>query len=191
MVELRTRIREMWEHGGNHQEKLEIHRISFATQFTICDSSDIRHNPKCNNTDTKLSQFNQASCTPDFSYSLVFSISFSSLSAIALFLIHSCTIITEHEVISSLSIFPCHDEELTVSAAFSKCSIHQVQHSPRIVWLPFILIIWSWPQNVTSNFWHSSLHHRLSSASSPWQLKDEATLSHSQGCELTNGWIEC
>jgi len=34
------------------------------------------------------------------------------------------------------------------------------------------------------------LHDRPPSASSPWGLKGEVTLSHSHGCELTNWWIE-
>jgi len=47
----------------------------------------------------------------------------------------------EHQVKSSLSISPCHHYELTLSAAYTKYSIHQVQHTPKIVCHPFILTI--------------------------------------------------
>ena len=40
------------------------------------------------------------------------------------------------------------------------------------------------------SFRHASLHDRLPSASSPWELKGKVTLSHSHGCKLTNWWIE-
>jgi len=36
----------------------------------------------------------------------------------------------------------------------------------------------------------TSLHDQPPSASSPWELKGEVTLSHSHGCEVTNRWIE-
>jgi len=40
------------------------------------------------------------------------------------------------------------------------------------------------------SFRRTSLHDRPPSASSPWELQGKVTLSHSHGCELTNGWIE-
>jgi len=48
----------------------------------------------------------------------------------SLFLVHNCTIITEHNVKSSLPISPCHDHELTPSTAYTEYSIHRVQHTP-------------------------------------------------------------
>ena len=56
----------------------------------------------------------------------------------------------EHKVKSSLFISPCHHHELTPSAAYAECSIHRVQHTPKIVCRPFILSISSWPLNVAS-----------------------------------------
>ena len=56
----------------------------------------------------------------------------------------------EHKVKSSLSISPCHHHELTQSAAYTEFSIHRVQHTPKIVCRPFILIISSWPLKVAS-----------------------------------------
>jgi len=135
--------------GTNDHEKLGLKRISCASQFTIPIMAAMSPNPACNNTDTRSSQPNEASCTPDFSYPLLSSTSFSSSSPISLLLIHISTIIAEHKVKSSLSISPWHDHELTPSTAYTEYSIHWVQHS-KIVCLPFILTITSWPLNVAS-----------------------------------------
>jgi len=154
MVELRTRKSQMRGYGGNHHQKLELKRIFCASQFTIPDIAGASPDPACNNTDTRSSQSNQASSTPDYSYPLVSSTSFSSFSPISLFLVHNSTIITEHKVKSSFSISPCHDHELapskayteykhTPSTAYTEYSIHRVQHPFKIVCLPFILMITS------------------------------------------------
>jgi len=110
--------------GTNHHEKLGLKRISCASQFTIPDMAGTSPDPACNNTDTRSSQPNQASRTPDFSYPLASSTSFSSSSTISLFLIHISTIIAECKVKSSLSISPWHDHELTPSTAYTEYSIH-------------------------------------------------------------------
>jgi len=129
MVELRTRKREMGGYGGNHHEKLGLNRMSCASQFTILDTAGTSPDPACNYTNTRSSQPNQARRTPDLSYPLVSSTSFSSSSPLTLFLVHNSTIIAEHHVKSSLSISPCHDHELTPSTAYTKYSIHRVQHT--------------------------------------------------------------
>jgi len=66
------------------------------------------------------------------------------------FLIHNSTIIAEHNVKSSLSISSRHDHELTWSTAYTKYIIQWVQHPPKIVILPIILTIISWPLNEAS-----------------------------------------
>jgi len=103
--------------------------MACVSQFTIPDMAGTRPYPACNDTYTRSSQPNQASRTPDFSYPLVSSTSFSSSSPISLFLIHISTIIAEHKVKSSLSISPWHDHELTPSTAYTKYSIYRVQHT--------------------------------------------------------------
>jgi len=115
MVELSTRKREI-RGGGNHH-KLGLKRISCASQFTIPDTAGTSPDPAGNNTDTRSSKPNQASRTPDFSAPLISSIplSFSSTTLPSL---------QEHKVKSSLSISPCHDHELTPSAAYTEYSIH-------------------------------------------------------------------
>jgi len=123
--------------GGNHHEKLGLRRISCANQFAILNTAGMSPDPACNITDTRSSQPNQAGCTPDFSYPLLSSTSFSSSSPIPLFRIHNSSIIPEHKVKSSLSISPCHDHELTPSTAYTEYSIHRVQHTPSIVYTEY------------------------------------------------------
>jgi len=124
MVDLRTRKREMREDGGNHHEELGLKRISCVSRFTILDRAGMSLDPACNYINTRSSQSNQASPTPDVSYPLGSSTSFSSSSPISLFLVHNSTIIAEQNVMSSLSVAPCHDYELTSSTAYTEYSIH-------------------------------------------------------------------
>jgi hypothetical protein len=142
--------------------------------------------PACTHTNTISLEPDQASCTPDFSYSLVTFTSFSFSSTVCLSHVHNSTIIAEHKVVSSISISPSHDHQLTL-----RTSIHQVQHTSSIVF----------PQNrLSSLYFHdyeltpecsfsfrrTSLHDRPRSARSPSELKGKVTLSHSHGCELTD-----
>jgi len=142
--------REMGGDGGYHHEKLGHKRFSCASQFPIPNTAGTSPGLACNNADTRYSQPNQVCCTPDFSYLLVTSTSFSSSSLVALCLVHNSTIIAQHSVRSSLAISPCHDHELTLSTVYSEYSIHRVQHPPGMVCLPFILMIVSQPLNVAS-----------------------------------------
>jgi hypothetical protein len=67
MVELSTRKIEIRGDGGNHHEKLELEKISCASQLTIPDTAGTIPDPAGNITDTGSSKPNQASRTPDFS----------------------------------------------------------------------------------------------------------------------------
>ena len=143
IVELRTRKREMRQDGTNCHEKPGLKRILCASQFTIPNIAGTCNDPACKYTDMRSSKPNQASRTRDFSYPLLSSTLFSSSSPISLFLVHNSTIIAEHKVKSSLSISPCHDQELTPSTGYTAYSIHRVQHPLKMVCLPFILMITS------------------------------------------------
>jgi hypothetical protein len=76
--------------GGKHHKKLGLQKGSCASQWTIPETAGMRPDPACNNTDTRSSQPNQASCTPHFSYPLVTATLFLSSSCITLFLVHNC-----------------------------------------------------------------------------------------------------
>jgi len=141
--------------GTNHLEKMGLKRISCASQFTIPGMAGTSPDPACNNTDTRSSQPNQPSRTPDFSYPLVSSTSFSSSSPISLFLIHISTIIAEHKVKSSLSISPWHDHELTPSTASTQDCLSSL-HSHEYELTP----------ECRFSFRRASLHDRPPSASS-------------------------
>jgi len=69
-------------------------------------------------------------------------------------------------------------------------SIHRVQHLPKIVCLPFILMITSWPLNVASAAGMTPYMIDCHQTSSPWELRGKIALSQSHSCELTNWWIE-
>jgi len=127
-------------------------------------------NLACNYTETRSSEPNQASCTPDLSYLLV-STSFSSSSTISLFLVHNSTIIAEVKVKSSLSISPYHDHELTPSTAYIEYNMHRVQDTPSIASTEDCLSSFhSHDSELTPecsfSFRCASLHHRPPSASS-------------------------
>ena len=116
--------------GGINHEKLGLKIISCASQFTIPNTAGTSPDQAWNYIDTRSSQPNLASRTPDYSYPLVSSTSFSSSSPISLSLVPNSTIIAEHKVKSSHSISPCHDHELAPSIAYTEYSIHLVQHTP-------------------------------------------------------------
>jgi len=150
MVELRTRNREMRGHGENHHEKLGLKRIWCASQLTIPDTAGMSSDPACNHTDMRSSQPNQACRTSDFSYRLVSSTSFSSASPSLSFLSTTLpssqnTTLTHPSLSLHAMIMSWHRVQ-----AYTKYSIHWVQHRPKIVGLPFSLKITSWPVTVPS-----------------------------------------
>ena len=170
--------------GTNHHEKLGLKRILCASQFTIPDMAGTSPDPACNHTNTRSSQSNQASRTPDFSYPVVSSTLFSSSSPISLFLVHNSTIIAEHKVKSSLSIPPCHNHELTPSTSIHRVqayteykhtpstSIHRVQHTTSTASTHDCLSsLHSHDYELTPecsfSFWCASVHDRPPLASSP------------------------
>jgi hypothetical protein len=68
----------------------------------------------------------------------------------SLFLVYSSTMMAEHKAKSSLSICPWLDYKLTPRTVYTKYSIHQIQHRPKMVCLPSILTMTSQPVNVAS-----------------------------------------
>jgi len=197
MVELRIRKREMTGYGGNHHERLGLKRISCASQLTITDTAGTSPDPVCNTTDTRSFKPNQASRTPDSSYPLVILhivliiIPHLSLSRPQLYY-HRRTHSWDIPLYPSMSWswvdtkYSIHRVEHGPSTTYTENSIHGVQHTPKIVWLPFILMITSWPLNVASASSVPPYLIETPSARSPWELNCKVTVSHSHGCELTN-----
>ena len=125
----------------------------------------------------------------------------------SLFLVHDCTIITRTQswVIPLYLSMPwsrvnteyrIHRAQHTPSTAYTEHSIHRVQHTPSTPstqdWLSSLD---AHNYELTPDWGFSlrrtSLHDRPPSASSPWELKGEVTLSRSHSCELTDWWIGC
>jgi hypothetical protein len=191
MVEFRTRKGVITGFDGNHHEKPELIRISCGCRLTIPDTAGTSPDPECNYTDMRFSQPNQVSRTQDFSYPLVFSISFSSSSHISLFLVHNSTIIAEHNVKSSLSTSPCHDHELTPSNAYTEHCIHRALHTASTASSQDCLSSLhsdncELTPECSFSFRRASPQDRSPPDSSPCELKSNVILSCSHGCELTN-----
>jgi len=195
MVELRTRKREMRRDGTNHYEKLGLQRILYASQFTKPNTAGTSPDLVCHNTDTRSSQSNQARRTPHLISTRILHIVLISI-PISLIIIHNSTIIAERKVKSSLSISVWYNHELTQSTANTEFNIHWVLYTPCTAYPQECLSsLHSHDYELTPecsfSFRRASLYDRLLSASSPWELKGNVTLSHSHGCKRTNWWIEC
>jgi len=157
--------------GASHHEKLGLKRISCASQLTIPDTAGTSPDLGCIINDTRSSQPNHVSRTPDFTYRLVSSTSSSSSSHISLILVHNSTIIAENKVKSSLSISPCHNQVLTLSTPYTEYSIHHVQHTRSTSSTQESLSSlhshdYELTPEFTFSFLHPSLHNRPLSASS-------------------------
>ena len=79
--------------------------------------------------------------------------------------------------------YSIHWVQHTLSSAFTKYSKHQAQHPPKIVCLPFILTITSWPLNIASApgipsymiDHHRAAHHECSIVKSPYHIPTVAS----------------
>jgi len=130
MVELSTRNRQIRGDGGNHHEKLGLERISCGTQLTI-PIRQVRVPIR------RVITLIRGLLNPIrhivllISHSRLYSAYRSHLHPLSLpFLSTTLLPLEEHKVQPSLSISPCHHHELTLSAAYTEYSIHQVQHTP-------------------------------------------------------------
>ena len=112
-------MREMTGDGGNHDEELGLQRISYVSQYTIPNVAGTSADLMCNYTDRSSPKPNQASRTPDFSYPLVSSTLFSSLSPSLSFL---------STTLPSLQNTKIRYSCLSVNVMIM--SVHRVQHTP-------------------------------------------------------------
>ena len=185
MVELRTRKTEIRGDGTNHHEKLGLKRTSCTSQLTIPVIVGTSLNPVCNFTDTRSSQPNKASRTPDFSYPLVSSTSFSSTSPALSFLFITLpssqnTKLSHPSLSLHAMIMSLHRVQHTPSNAYTGYSIHRVQHTPGTASTQDCLsYLHSHDYELTPecsfSFRCASLHNPLPSASFPWDLKGKVT----------------
>jgi len=105
--------------GGNHHENLGLKRILCVSERTIPETAGTSPDPACNYADTRSSQPNRASRTPDFSYPLVSSTSLSSSSPSLSF--------------SSTTLPSLQNTKLShfsLSLHVMIMSLHRVQHTP-------------------------------------------------------------
>jgi len=155
MVESRTKMRVIRGCGGNHHDELGLKRILCASQFRIPDTAGTSSDPACNYTETRSAQLNQASRTPISPICLYPphhphlhppSLCFSSTTQPS----SQKTKLSDPSQSLHAMIVSWHRVQHTPSTAYTEYSIHRVQHPPKIVCLPFILMIRMWPLNVAS-----------------------------------------
>jgi len=93
----------------------------------------------------------------------------------------------QHSPSTAFTEYSIHRVQHSPSTAFTEYSIHGIQHTPKIVCLPCILMITSWPPDVASACGMppsmTDRHQRAFHESS-------MVKSHSDSCELTNWWKE-
>jgi len=126
---------------------------------------------------------------------------------ISFFVVLNSTITEEHKVKSSLSISPCHDQDLTASTAYTKDSIHRVQHTPSTAYTEYsIHRVQHTPSTAYTEYSIHSVQHTLSTAYTAYCIIHTSTVSrsqpvshlsahhvglnsqHSHNYELTNEW---
>jgi hypothetical protein len=144
------------------------------------------------------SQPNPARCMPDSSHLPVSSTSHSSSSLISRLLGHNATIIAGHKVTLSISISPSHDLELTLSTAYTvyqeqrlpstKNSVHQVPGTASTK--DCVSSLHTDDKGLTREcsfrILRASLHNRPPSAGFSSERQGIVTLSHCDGCKLTD-----
>jgi len=100
----------------------------------------------------------------------------------------------QHTPSTAYTEYSIHRVQHTPSTAYTEYSIHWVQHTPSTASTRDCLSsrhshAWELTPVCSFSFRRASLHDRPPSASSPWEQKGKVSLSHSNGCELTNWWI--
>jgi len=115
---------------GNHHEKLALRSFSCPSIFTNPDTADSTPDSVSNHTDSRSSNLDQTSHTPDLCYPLIFSRSFPSslqISLSRLELYYQCRV--ERLVIPLYLSMPWSDLNTKYKHTPST-SIYQVQHTP-------------------------------------------------------------
>jgi len=211
-----TRKSEMRGDEWNDHEKLVLLRMSCASQCTIPNTAGTRPLLWHFNTHVRSSQPNLASRTHDFSYPLIFSTWFSSLSPTLSFLPTTVpspqTRKSSHPTLSRHAmILSWHRVQHTPSTTYTRCSIPEVQHTPSIAYTMYRILRvqhtqstvstldylsslychdWKLTPEYSFSFQHASLHDPPLSSRYGWEFTGKLILLHSNGCKLTSWWIE-
>jgi len=188
MIELRTRKREMKGDRGNHHGKLGLREFRVRVDLP----SPIEQIPLLIwRVITPIQGLPNPiiPIIPLISHIHSYPPYRSHLYSQSLFVVHNSTIITENKVKSHLSISACQDHELTLCAAYTKYSIHQVRYTPNTTYNQNGLCSlhchdYELTPECHFGFRPASLQDRLPTAGSAWELKGKVTSSHSHGCEL-------
>jgi len=115
MFEWRTYHSEMRGDNGNPHVKLGLMTTPCASQFLNSSMVGSNSNPSAKHTDTLYSEPNQACHIAKFCPIL-----YASSSPSSLFHVHNYYIIIDHNVKLSLSMSPCHHNEISLGRAYTK-----------------------------------------------------------------------
>jgi len=194
MVELRTRKGEMSGDGRTHHEKLGLRkrgvRVNLPSLIWQVQVLSLRVITLISGLQNPIRQV-----VLMISHIRLYPPYCSDVHPPSLFLVHYSTIIAENNVMSSISISPCHDCELILCTACTEYSIHRVQHTLNTASTQsFQSSLHSQDYELTPecsfSFQCGFLQDWPPPASSPWELKGKVTSSHSHSCVLTNWCIE-
>jgi len=125
--------------------------VTFTIPYMVGTSPD----PEGTITDLMSSKPNQLSPTPDFSFLFV---SFIRFPYSSLFAIHNSAIIAEHNVMSSLSISPYHDQEIAPTTVYNKYSTNRKQHTPATVYTEYSI---HWAQHTLGTAYTKYSIHQI------------------------------
>jgi len=140
MVELTTRKREISVYGGYHHETFELKRFSCASQVTIPDTSGTNPNPVCGVSPIRAYHNTIRQVVPLIFHSLSYPPRCSYLHSPSLPFSSSTIPSPDNTKLShrSLSLHAIY-EKLTPSTAYTKYSIHQLQHTPSSVYTKYCI----------------------------------------------------
>jgi len=190
MVKLRTGKREIWGYVGNHHEKLGLKIIWCASQWTIPIAMEQVWVPirrvitPIQGLPNPIRQLVPVIChirsyPPHRTHLHPPSLPFSSTT-----LLSSQNTMWSHSCLSlNVMIMSWHQVYHTQRTAYTENRIHRIHYTPKIVCLPFILMITSWPLNVSSA---SGLPPYTIDRHQPALHEILKVKSHSTGCEVTN-----
>jgi len=110
-----------------------------------------------------------------------FSLWFTQSPLISLFFILNSGITSEHKVKSFLPILPCHDQQLTLSTAYTEYGMNQVQHTPSTAYTEYGLYqVQHTPSTAYNKHSIYSVLHTLNTAYTVYCTMQRSTVSCSQ-----------
>jgi len=169
-----------------HAMIMSWHRVQAYTEYSIHRE---QHTPSTACTEYSIHWVQHTPSTAYTKYSIHW-VQHTPSTAYTEYSIHR----VQHTPSTVYAEYSIHRVQHTPSTAYTEYIIHRVQHTPSTAYPRLLSSLHPHDYKLTPecsiNFQRASLHDRLPSTSSPWELKGKHTLSHSHVCEPTDWWIE-